>query len=173
MAKPPTGSFDSSRYGKAGFSPVPPGEYDVIMIESEFKKSRSGNGHHFDPILSIVGGPYKGKQIRPIINYVNENPIAQDIGEREMADLTRAIFGFDKDWPDSIELHGKPFSVKVEIQDGQGGFPDKNIVTRYLQKTNVVLAESEITHQEPPEEWSNPYDESEEVLPDEEEGVNL
>lgn len=153
MAKLEGGKFDSSKHKD---TLIPIGKYLVTMTESKSNQSKSKNGFHFDPGFTIAKGEHKGRKVFDCINYRNTNPITQEIGQNRMGSLTRSVFGFDKVWEDSVELHGKPLELKIGIQEADGDYPEKNIILKYFPpKTDLPLREKPSTapSQESPPGW--------------------
>ena len=145
MAKLPTEKgkkFDSSQHGDMGFNPLPAGEYPVMITKSAVKETKYKTGFRILLTLTVLKGEQKGKTAFISINYLNVNPIAQEIGQREVASLTRAIWGHDFDWDNETEnLHGKPFQIDLGVEPATDQWPAKNIVKKYSSLSGAALPE--------------------------------
>ena len=144
--------FDSKKHGDMGFTPLPAGEYVVMVTKSEVKETAKKTGEMVVLLLTVVDGDYKGRTIFERINYRNDNQTAQEIGQKELASLTRAIFGFDKEWVDTEELHKKLFKVKVGVKESTGQWPASNNCLMFSPLNGPTVPDSDdVSGQEPPE----------------------
>ena len=98
------------------FSPLPPGNYPVIVESSEFKETRAGNGKFLLLQLMVIDGKGKNRKLFDRLNLENPNPQAVEIAKKQLASLCRAM-GKQK-IADSSELHDNPVVARVEIQKG-------------------------------------------------------
>lgn len=109
------------------FDVVPAGDYMMQVIESELKPTKSGTGSQLVLTLEIMEGAASGRRIWDRLNIQNQNPDAQRIAQRALADLCLAV-GI-RALRDSEELHFKPFTGRVGIrQDKTGQYGPQNTV---------------------------------------------
>jgi hypothetical protein len=114
--------------------PVPPGKYELQVVESAVVQTKTGNGVMLNLTHEIVSGPFANRKIWTRHNYQNANPDAQRIGQREIADLCMAV-GHTSVLSDSAELHGIPYMATVGIEkDKTGQYADKNKISRFLPR---------------------------------------
>ena len=74
-----------------------------------------------------MDGPYANRRVWDRLNVVNQNPDAQRISERALADLCLAV-GLTR-ITDSEALHFKPFTGRVSIKtDKSGQYSPQNAV---------------------------------------------
>jgi len=111
------------------FSPLPSGEYPVIVEESEFRDTKAGDGHYLFLQLSIIDGHGKNRKLFDRLNLDNPNPQAVEISKKQLASLCRAV-GKQK-ITDSSELHDIPVIARVEIRKGSNGYDDSNDIKGY------------------------------------------
>jgi len=111
------------------FSPLPSGEYPVIVEESEFRDTKAGDGHYLFLQLSIIDGHGKNRKLFDRLNLDNPNPQAVEISKKQLASLCRAA-GKQK-ITDSSELHDIPVIARVEIRKGSNGYDDSNDIKGY------------------------------------------
>jgi hypothetical protein len=102
------------------FTPIEPGEYQMQVIESELKQTKSGTGTLLKLTLEILGPTYANRRIFDNLNIQNPNEQAERISLSSLADLC-ALLGFNSVVRDSTELHYKPFTAKVSIQPDKTG----------------------------------------------------
>lgn len=127
------GTFDPSQTppAKNDFDPIPAGEYLLQVVESEMKQTKAGTGQYLNIQFEVITGPYENRRIFQMFNVQNPSAEAQEIGQRQLADLCLATgAGAIKD---SNELHFKPFTGKVGIKKDDE-FGDKNIVRQFKTK---------------------------------------
>lgn len=122
-------SFDATQVApQESFSPIPAGSYIAQVIESEIKPTKSGTGQMLTLRWQVVDGQYKGRLVFDRLNIVNQNPKAEEIGQRQLSAVCHAA-GVLK-LQDTSQLHNKPIKIKVKIrQDDQYG--DTNEVSGY------------------------------------------
>jgi hypothetical protein len=122
--------FDASTVeDRQSFDPLPNGEYTAVITESEAKPTKAGTGTRLNFTFEVVDGEFKGRKLWAGINYLNPNPVAQEIGERELAEICKAVNVTQP--PDTNALHGIPLTIKVAVvnDDYRGGM--KNEIKAY------------------------------------------
>lgn len=108
------------------FEPLPAGEYSMQVIESEIKPTKTG-GEQLVLTIEVIDGPMSNRRVWDRLNIRNQNPDAQRIAQRSLADLCLAV-GVPS-LRNSEDLHFKPFVGKVTIkQDKTGQYGPSNSV---------------------------------------------
>lgn len=97
-----------------GFKVVPPGTYNVVVVDSDVKNTKNG-GKMLELKYQIIDGQYVGDTLIDRINLINSNDMAEKIGRSQLKHICDAV-GHKGQLKDSNQLHGKPFSVKVVIE---------------------------------------------------------
>jgi len=111
---------------------VPAGTYDFEVVESAVASTKDGRGKLVNLTLKIISGDFENRKIWTRHNLVNANQMAQDIGRRELSDLSRAC-GLPSMPADTEEWHGVPFRASVGVeQDKSGQYGPKNVIKRYI-----------------------------------------
>jgi hypothetical protein len=114
------------------FEPIPAGDYQMQVIESDIKPTKAGTGEQLILTLEILDGPMAKRRIWDRLNIRNQNPDAQRIAQRSLADLCLALN--ISALRNTEELHFKPFVGKVTIkQDKTGQYGPQNVV-RYKSR---------------------------------------
>lgn len=122
------------------FEPLPAGEYQMQVIESEIKPTKENTGQMLVLTLEVLSGPHENRKVWDRLNIVNQNADTQRIAQRALADLCLAI-GVPS-VTDSEVLHFKPFTARIGIrQDKSGQYGPQNTV-RYKAKGGVAPAQS-------------------------------
>jgi hypothetical protein len=109
-----------------GFEPLPAGEYLVQVTDSELKETKNGLGEYLQLTLQVIDGNYTNRLIFDRINIVNQNPTAQEIGQRQLAALRHAVG--KPSAKDSAEFHYVPFIVRIKVRKDDV-YGDSNEVT--------------------------------------------
>ena len=116
--------------------PLPPGKYELAVIESSVVAAKSGNGTLLKLTHQVAIGQYENRKLWSQHNYIHTNETAQRIGQREIADLCAAV-GHDGPLTNSDDLHDIVFVATVGIERGQDG-QDRNTVKRFVAAGNVT-----------------------------------
>jgi len=114
---------------QSDFSPLPVGNYTVVITQSEMKPTKTGNGQYLQLTLQVVEGEFKNRLIFDRLNIQNPNSVAQQIAQKALSSICRAVGVMHP--KDSEELHDKPFSVKIGIRPASGEYGESNIVRGY------------------------------------------
>jgi len=118
------------------FDALPAGDYMMQATESEIKLTKNGTAQlnsgrpenqcdcQLILTLEVIDGPHQNRKVWDRINLRNENPEAQRIGHRQLADLCLAVnstatLRTTEDL--ARELHFKPFTGRVTIQQDKSG----------------------------------------------------
>jgi hypothetical protein len=102
-----------------GFDPIPPGNYNMQVIDSNIIPTKSGSGDQLVLTLEVINGPFENRRVWDRLNIRNQNADAQRIAQRALADLCIAI-GISS-LTDTNDLHFKPFTGCVTIQNDKTG----------------------------------------------------
>ena len=122
-------SFNAAEVStESQFSPVPNGDYPVIITESEMKPTKNGAGQYLQLVLEVIEGPYKGRKVWERLNLVNSNQTAVEIAQRSLSQICHAVGHLQLN--DSVELHNKPLMAKIVVRQ-QDGYDDTNEVKEY------------------------------------------
>lgn len=108
-----------------GFTPLPAGEYDAIIVESEMKPTKDNAGKYLQLKLQILNGKFQNRTLFDRLNLVNKNETAVQIAKGTLSAICRAVNVLTPN--DSSELHSKPLSIKVAIRNDQNGNPQNEI----------------------------------------------
>lgn len=108
---------------------LPPGKYNVQIVASEFKSTKSGTGQYLSLEIDILEGEHAGRKIWTSLNLQNSNPKAVEIAEETLRDicLAQGKLGCD----DSEELHFIPMTATIKIKPGDANYGAKNEIGGY------------------------------------------
>ena len=67
------------------YAPLPAGDYQAIITESETKATKDGQGQYLQLKLQIQGGEFSGRVLFDRLNLWNNNQQAQEIAQRALS----------------------------------------------------------------------------------------
>ncbi|MDF2809531.1 MAG: hypothetical protein K0S56_562 [Microvirga sp.] len=119
-------TFDSTQHDteQRDFTPLPDGDYRLEITESDVAPTSKGTGTVLKATVSVIEPEeFRGRLVWANYNVENANATAQQIGQRELASLCRAI-GIPS-IQDSEELHFKAFTAKIGMSKQSTGTDGK------------------------------------------------
>jgi hypothetical protein len=118
---------------------VPAGTYLAAISESEVAATKSGTGQMLRLTWDVIDGPMKGRKVFDRLNIANQNPKAEEIGQRQLSTLCHAVGVLQL--KDTTQLHGRPCQIRVTIRkDESGQYADQNEVKDYRAINGQALA---------------------------------
>lgn len=127
------GHFDPTTVApREDFTPLPTGEYNAQIVDSDVKPTKNNNGHYAELTFEVMDGPHKGRKAWARLNLDNPNPKAVEIAQRELSAICHAT-GWLKPVSDTQVLHYKPLVIRVEYvqADGVKRTTDTNEIKAY------------------------------------------
>lgn len=118
------------------YTPVPPGDYKVMVKDSDMKPTSNGRGNYIQLDLEIIEGEHAGRTIVERLNIDNPNEKAVEIAQRTLNAICVAVGKMSI--ADTNELHNVPMIAVVKVdppkpymKDGveQPGSPSNSIKT--------------------------------------------
>jgi len=95
------------------YGPLPAGEYEMMIVKSDTKPTKSGNGSYLELEMHVVSGDQAGRRHWERLNLDNPNAQTVKIAQELLARLCAAI-GVDE-VNDSEELHDRVFVAEIGI----------------------------------------------------------
>ena len=152
------GGFDATKIAPQGDrTPLPAGDYKVVIEKSEKKPTKKGTGHLLELVLKVVDGEHSGRMVWERLNIWNPNQKAAEIAAATLSAICHAT-GVMK--PNASEqLHNIPMIASVVVEerkDAKGEFSNKikaykRIGTREVaQKLQVAEAATSATTDKAP-----------------------
>jgi hypothetical protein len=103
--------FDGESTPDASFEPLPAGDYLAIIVDSEKKATKAGNGEYIELKLEVIEGEYQNRNLWERLTVDHPNETAQKIGRSRLKEICRAVGNMAP--RDSSELHDIPMIVTV------------------------------------------------------------
>jgi hypothetical protein len=73
------------------YEALPPGEYTVVVSDSQMKQTASGTGHYLALTLQVQGPEqHRGRMLWDNLNISNPSAKAVEIAQRQLAQLVKA-----------------------------------------------------------------------------------
>lgn len=106
--------FDANKFEpNRAFEPIPTDWYKAVIVESELKKTKAGDGKFLELTIEVVDGPHKGRKVWDRLNLENPNRQAVDIARSTLSAICHAIGRMTPS--DSAELHNIPMETRVTV----------------------------------------------------------
>jgi len=119
------------------FDPIPAGEYLCVIIASDEKPTKAGNGSYLELEFEVIDGPYQGRKLWDRLNLANPNELAVKIARATLSAICRAVGVMEP--KDSCELHDLPLLVKVRVEKRADTDEPSNVIKGY-KKRDVLAA---------------------------------
>ena len=122
-------SFDATGIDTSddrGFEPLPQGKYNAMVIESTIKDTKAGTGQYLELVCQVLDGKHVNRKVWHRLNIVNPNPVAENIGRKDLAILLSNL-GLPPKFGDTNEMHGKPFVMGLKISQSDGYEPSNDV----------------------------------------------
>ena len=116
-----TGLYSVEDQPSASFEPLPTGEYKAVILASESKKTKAGDGEYLEFEHQIIEGENAGRKLFARLNLQNRNPKAVEISRADLAQIRVATGQLNPQ--DSVQFHNIPVIIRVLYQPAD---PSKN-----------------------------------------------
>lgn len=133
------GNFNPDEHESMDFSPIPPGDYKVMIEKVEVKDTKSGTGKYINLQMAVIEGEYENRKIFDMINIQNPSDTCVKIGLARLADICRAI-GVPT-INDTDEMVNACLSVKVVVERKDKRVEDSEVtnkVGKYIAKDGTA-----------------------------------
>lgn len=150
--------FDANSYTPVGGAavtraPLPKGEYPAIIIDTDIKTTKAGDGQYIELAMQVIDGEHSGRRIWDRLNVSNPNKQAEDIAKAALQSLCLAL-GVST-LTDTGELHDKPFILQLDIDRKD---PTRNRVMAYLPPLTAGAAAMAASRQAPAAPSKKPWE---------------
>lgn len=112
--------FDASKVEPNGSGgPIPKGEYQVVIVESEKIPTKAGDGAMLKLSLEVVEGEHKGRKLSDRLNLWNPSEKAKAIAAGTLSAICRAVGVWTP--RDASELHNRQLTAVVDVDPQPDG----------------------------------------------------
>jgi len=112
--------------------PLPAGKYLAMIIDSEVKPTKSGNGSYLQLTFQVLEGPYKGRFVWSRLNLDNPNETTVKIARAELSAICRAVGVLTP--KDSVELHNLPLVITIKLKKREDTGDMQNEIRGYAKR---------------------------------------
>ena len=137
--------FDATKVEPNNFSPLPAGDYQMMVIASDMKATKDGKGKYLELKLQVVSGQFQNRTLFDRLNLVNANEQAVQIAKGTLSSICRAVNVLQP--KDSSELHNKVLTATVKVKADADGNPRNEIggyKPRHTQSVQQPVAKNMI-----------------------------
>lgn len=125
----------------------PKGWYEGMIVESERRQTKAGDGEYLHFTIVHTKEPYQGQKEFLILNLWNPSEKAVQIARGQLSALCRAV-GVLK-VRDSSELHNLPFQFKLDIEVSGDGV-ERNKVVAFKSSNGTSVHKMTVQGQQAP-----------------------
>lgn len=119
-----------------GIDPIPAGKYNAVIIESEMKSTKNGNGQYLELMFEVIDGEYKGRKVWSRLNLDNPNAQAVQIARSDLSAICRAVNVIQP--RDSVELHNLPLVITVRCRKNPETDEISNEIKGYAPRASAA-----------------------------------
>ena len=111
-------NFDANTVApSAPLEPIPAGWYNVSIVGSEMKPTKTQGNAYLELELQVIDGQYAGRKVFDRLNLHNTNAVAAEIAYRTLSAICHATGVIQV--ADSQQLHGIPLQAQVSLREGR------------------------------------------------------
>lgn len=114
------------------FEAIPAGKYLAVIVDSEMKSTKNGDGQYLQFAFQIIEGEYKGRLLWSRLNLDNKNATTVRIARAELSAICRAVGVLAP--KDSCELHNVPLILTVGVKPRKDTAEPTNVIKGYAKK---------------------------------------
>ena len=110
------GGFDATKVEPASeYKPLPAGDYRMVIVSSEKKKTKAGTGAYLQIEMQVVDGEHKNRKVTDRLNIWNPSTTAAEIASRTLSAICHAVGVMQP--KASEQLHGLPMIVSLAVKE--------------------------------------------------------
>lgn len=124
------------------YSPLPPGDYEVMATKLELKETKNGMGKYLQFEFVVSGNAYQNRKLFQNIIVEHSNEDAKRIGLQLLKSWILACNGTGQERLTLSLLYrflNQPCTASIVIEEGNAGYADKNKITKF-QKIQTAAA---------------------------------
>lgn len=123
-------NFNAQEQAPMGFTPLPEGDYKLLIDSSEIKEASTGAGNEYLQInFSVLEGEQQGREYVARLNLWNSKPAAVEMASKEFGEICMAA-GMPN-CNNSDHLHGKIIIGSLRVTPAKGNYGEGNAATGY------------------------------------------
>ncbi len=144
-----------------GFTVVPGGKYQLVIIRDEIKDNKNKNGKVMHVRIQIAKGEHTGVEIMDYWNILHSaSETAQNIGQGILKKVC-GLCGIEYPPKDTRQLYGKPMTGTIAVEEFESNNADENGNFKILKsnkiksysKAETAVAQSQVASTGGTGEW--------------------
>ena len=96
-----------------GWTALPAGDYRIVIMETELRETRGGDGLGLVLTINTLGTEHGGVELREWLNVKNPNETAEAIAKKRLAEILDAVGISRDDFDDTSQIEGKPLMAAI------------------------------------------------------------
>lgn len=133
--------FDATNIDPAdSFDVLPKGKYLCMAVDSKIKPTKAGTGDYLEITFEVIDGQGKGRKIWERLNIRNANKKAEEISQRKLSSLCRAVGVMNLQ--DTDQLHNIPVTLDIDVEQREGYDPQNAVKTYIASGSTAPVASS-------------------------------
>jgi len=146
-------NFDANTVDpNVGFDPIPAGKYNAVIVDSEMKATKTGDGKYLELTFEVLDGEFKGRKVWSRLNINNPNEKAQKIAHGELSAICRAVNVMVLQ--ESSQLHNRPLEITVKCKERKDNSEITNEVRVYAPKDAATNPAAPTPQKNDPPPWT-------------------
>jgi hypothetical protein len=149
----PNLDFNASEYEAVDYTPLEPGEYPAVIVESEDKPTAKGD-RYVKLKLQICEGRYQNRTLFDNLNLWNSSETARNIARGTLASICQAVGVPSPKYTEM--LHNKKLLVVVALEKRADTGEIRNVIKSYRPYKNaipILAAATEVAAEEKRKPW--------------------
>lgn len=98
------------------FDPIPAGEYEAIITDTQIKKTKDGRGKYLELTSEVQSGQFQNRKLWDRLNYQNDNQKAVTIAMQQLQQVCFATNVLQVTEDNMHTLCNRPIIVKVSCE---------------------------------------------------------
>ena len=124
----------------SGFAPIPEGDYEVAIVKSQNKPTKSGTGSYLELQCQVVSGEYAKRVLWGRLNLKNPSTAAVEMAKRELSSICHATGVLRPKCKE--DLHNIPVIAHVvQVADNKGEM--RKEIKGWKAKENAAPAQAQ------------------------------
>lgn len=116
---------------------LPDGEYLAVIVDSDYRETKSGSGSYLELVFEIVKGKYAKQRVTMRLCLEHQNQMAVQIARSTLARLAREL-GFSEVPAKSEDLHHRELYIQI-VQRTQNDGIIRNEIRSFRKRENEVV----------------------------------